>query len=73
MLNRIINLLFLLAVFVGIVPHWFIDFKAIHPKCSAIHALLLLVTSAVCLALNHLVGLQRQPDKQREVDHEADS
>ena len=73
MLNKAVLFSFVLAAIVGIVLPWFIDFKAIDPKYSAIHAVVLLASIGVCLALSRLDGFQRQADTQKEVDHDADS
>lgn len=51
---------------VGLVPPWFVDFKAIDPKYSALEVVLLLLSGGICLLLCRLVDHERERRLQGE-------
>ena len=72
MLHRIAFLLFVLSAVIAVVPPWFIDFKAVDPKYSALHAVALLLAVGACLILCRQADRERLKASKKEVHREAD-
>lgn len=70
MLRKIVLLSFVLFALIGLVPPWFVDFKAIDPKYSTLELALLLITGGACLILCRLADRERLNKSQQEGSHE---
>lgn len=70
MLYKIVLLSFVLFASIGLVPPWFIDFKAIDPMYSALEFALLLIAGGISLVLVRYADRDRLNRSQQGGFHE---